>query len=128
MARSDLASVHRHEILEELQQRTSRVVLLGSVLLGQILILLAEGCRLPLDVSVIGLFLILFPLAALVLAERWYQEALWLLVLGLLATVLIASFRFHSGAILCLSALPIVLVSILFGQKHGLLIAVLTSL
>ena len=128
MTRCYLASTHQSEILEELQQRISRVILGASVLLGQILILLAEAYRLSRNVSMFGLFLILFPLAAVLLMDRWYRGVLWVLVLGLPASILWGSFWFGSDVILCLLALPTALICILFGAKYGFLITFPTSL
>lgn len=128
MTRCNLASTHQNEILEELQQRVSRVILGASVLLGQILILSAEAYRLSRNVSMFGLFLILFPLAAVLLMDRWYRGVLWVLVLGLPASILLGSFWFGSDVILCLLALPTALICVLFGAKYGFLITFPTSL
>ena len=63
MSESHLESPARDETLEDLQRRVLLLILPGSVLFGQILILAAEAQHWPLKVSVLGLILTLFPLA-----------------------------------------------------------------
>jgi len=127
MAESSLGSVPQDEPLGGLRARVLLLILPGSVLLGQILILVAEALHWPLKASVLGLILTLFPLAAGLFLSRWYRASLWLLVLGYLAITYLSLHWVRSDAVLSMFAVPAGLATLLIGAGQGLGISVVVS-
>ncbi len=112
----------------DLRREMMNLVLAGLLAAGVLLIFLTEAARWPWRIDFLGVGLILLPLAAWCLLDRWRTPTLWLLVLGCLGAVRITLLWVPSGMVFCLLALPAGMAGLLIGAGGGLVTATLSSL
>lgn len=112
----------------DVRREIAGLVMVGVTVFGVLLMFVAEAARWPLVVDYLAVGLMLLPIAARILANRWRLAGMWLLVLGCVAALALALHWAPYGIILCLLALPAGMAALLIGVPAGLAVAALSSL
>jgi len=115
------------DTLQDLQARVLYLILPGSVFCGQALILLAAAYHWPLNISLLGMILTLFPIGTWLLLSRWHRARPWALVIVYLAITFLSARWLDSPAIPCFLAVPAALATLLLGARHGFLVSLVMS-
>jgi signal transduction histidine kinase/CheY-like chemotaxis protein len=119
--------LEQHNILLELQQESSTMVMTALLIIGTALGLTSELLPDPQTLGILSIVLLLGVLAAWAIAGRYQVVSMWLLVSSCLATILLAQQWDQTGTLYCLLALPSGLATLVIGRKSGLLTAGLAS-
>ncbi len=128
IASEPLNSPYQQGALKELQQELTFLISLTLIFVGVVLELGSEIFRWRVEVSNLGLVLILLALTAWVLLRHNYLAGAWLLVVGCVAADLLALQSYPYSSVASLLALPTGLAAFLISPKSGIATALFSSL
>lgn len=115
------------EMREETRSRALGLAIVGSLVFGQLLILLAEMRRFEASVSALGMIILLVPLSVWLLTRNHPNLCLWFLI-AFYTILPLAAWRQGNFILLGLVGLPVGLAALTAGPMYGGAIALFLTL